>query len=215
VWREGKPNTVTVTLGSRADMPRDEDNDNDNDNDNYNNNGHHGTTRTRTYSYSMPKMPMIDMMGMGPRLGVETQDLDQDLGGYFNRPTGKGILVTHVLDDTPAKRAGLRSGDVIIEVGGKAVDDTGDLRDALRDRDSGPVSLTVLRKGSRQTVTATLEERHGSTSDGMERAWIMSRDGHVQGSPGISDRERQELQRQMDDLRRQLDDLRKQMHTRD
>jgi PDZ domain-containing protein len=211
VWRDGKPSTVTVTLGSLTDMPREEDNDNDNDRGD----DRHDTRHNRTYSFSMPDMRGLEMMGTGPRLGVETQDLDSDLGGYFNRPSGKGVLVTHVLDDTPAKRAGLRSGDVIIEVGGKSVDDTEDLRDGLRDRNSGPVSVTVLRKGTRQTLTANLEERHGSMSGGMPRAWIMSKDGHVQGSPGMTDRERQDLQRQMDDLRRQLDELRKQLHDRD
>jgi serine protease Do len=201
VWREGKPNTITVTLGSRADMPGEEDNDD------------YGThTRTHAYRYSFPGMRGLEVLGSGPRLGVETQDLDSDLGGYFNRPNGKGVLVTRVLDDTPARRAGIRSGDVIIEIEGKPVDDTGDLRRALSDRDAGPVKVTVLRKGTRQTVTATLEERRGSMS-GMNRVRIMMPDGREYRT--MTDQERQDLQRQMDDLRRQLDDLRRQLHSRD
>jgi len=213
VWRDGKPMTVTVTLGSRADMPeesmRDRDNDNDNDND------HGGDGRYYRYHYSMPNLRGLDMMGMGsgPRLGVDIQDLDDDLGGYFSRPSGKGVLVTHVLDDTPAKKAGLHSGDVIIELDGKTVDDAQDLRSALADKDAGPVRVTVLRHGTRQTLTATLEER-GAMS-GMPRTWIMTRDGHSNGTPGMSDRERQDLQRQMDDLRRQMDELRRQLHDND
>src|SRR5215470_17507036 len=127
-------------------MPREEDNDNDNDNDNGYHYHYHSSTPGRTYSFSMPNMRELEMMGSGPWLGVETQDLDSDLGDYFSRPDGKGVLVTHVLDDTPAKKAGMRSGDVIIEVDGKSVEDTYDLRIDLRDKDAGPVKVTVLRK---------------------------------------------------------------------
>jgi serine protease Do len=210
VWREGKPNTVTLTLGSREDMPREEDNDNDNDNDN--NYHYHSHSNGRTYSFSIPNMRGLEMLGSGPRLGVETQDLDSDLGSYFNRPDGKGVLVTHVLDDTPAKRAGIRSGDVIIEIDGKTVDDADDLRSDLRDKDAGPVKVTVLRKGTRQTLTATLEERRGSMS-GMNQMRIMTPDGREYRS--MTDQDRRDLQRQMDDLRRQMEDLRRQLHDKD
>jgi len=221
VWRNGQPMTVTVTLGSRDDMPAPQaydrdDNDNDNDNDNDHRNDNH--SRQHTYRYSFPNMQGFnngfDMMGAGPRLGVEIQDLDGDLGSYFNRPNGQGALVTRVLDDTPAKSAGLHAGDVIIELDGKTIGDTDDLRSNLADRSAGPMRITVLRHGTRQTLTANLEERRGAMS-AMPRSWIMSRDGHTTTPKPMSDREREDLRRQMDDLRRQMDDLRQQMNKMD
>jgi serine protease Do len=152
----------------------------------------------------------FDMMNGNPRLGVEIQDLDGDLGAYFNRPDGKGALVTRVLDDTPAKRAGLHSGDVIIELDGQSIADTDDLRSHLADRSAGPMRVTVLRHGTRQTLTANLEERRGAMS-AMPRSWIMNRDGHPTAPRAMSDREREDLRRQMDDLRKQMDELKKEM----
>lgn len=98
------------------------------------------------------------MMGGRGRLGVETHDLDSDLGAYFDAPGGRGVLILRVLDDTPASRAGLKSGDVILEVGGDGVDDTAALRDALRRREAGRVDLRILRNGNSRTIEAELGE---------------------------------------------------------
>ena len=99
------------------------------------------------------------------RLGVETHDLDRDLGTYFHA-TG-GVLVLKVVDDTPAAKAGLKAGDVILGVGGKDVDDTDALRRALRDRDAGDVELRVMRNGSERSITARLDERQSFDWNGM------------------------------------------------
>ena len=92
------------------------------------------------------------------RLGVRVEALSGDLGTYFEAPEGKGVLITEVIDDSPAEKAGLRAGDVITDVGGHRISDYDDLVDALRDRDEGNVSITVMRKGARRTVQAELEE---------------------------------------------------------
>jgi hypothetical protein len=97
-------------------------------------------------------------MGGRGRLGVETHDLDRDLGAYFDAPGGRGVLILRVLDDSPASRAGLKSGDVILGVGGAEVDDTEALREALRERDAGRVDLRILRNGSSRTIEAELDE---------------------------------------------------------
>jgi serine protease Do len=107
----------------------------------------HADTHTYTFRSS----------GRG-RLGVRVQSLDGDLGSYFDAPDGKGVLITEVVDDSPADRAGLKAGDVITEVGGRKISDYDDLVDVLRDRDEGNVSVTVMRKGSRKTVQAELED---------------------------------------------------------
>jgi S1-C subfamily serine protease len=68
------------------------------------------------------------------------------------------VLIIEVMDGTPAEKAGLKAGDIITEVGGHKISDYDDLADALRDREEGNVSITVMRKGNRRTVQAELEE---------------------------------------------------------
>ena len=100
-------------------------------------------------------MPMMMMMGRG-RLGVRVDDLNQDLGTYFSVPDGKGALVTQVIEDTPAARAGMKAGDVILRVGTKSVKDTEELTRAIRAADEGKTSLTVMRKGAKRTFDVEL-----------------------------------------------------------
>jgi membrane-associated protease RseP (regulator of RpoE activity) len=104
-----------------------------------------------------PRVQALLSLGRG-RLGVETQDLDSDLGSYFSTPDGKGVLVLRVVDDTPAQRAGLKAGDVILSVDGDAVADGDDLRGVLREKPAGDVDLRIRRKGAERTIHATLEK---------------------------------------------------------
>jgi membrane-associated protease RseP (regulator of RpoE activity) len=114
-----------------------------------------------------PGARMFRFEGGRGRLGVETHDLDGDLGSYFHSPNGDGVLILRVVEDTPADRAGLKAGDVIRSVGGKDVDDTEELRRALRDRDEGDVDLRILRNGNQRTITARLDERQSFDLEGL------------------------------------------------
>jgi S1-C subfamily serine protease len=97
-------------------------------------------------------MPSVWDFG-APRLGINAQDLNGQLGAYFGAPDGKGVLVTEVLPDTAAEKAGLKAGDVITRVEGKAIDSTADLRENLRSKSaSGEIMLNILRRGSAMTV---------------------------------------------------------------
>lgn len=90
------------------------------------------------------------------RLGVSVQNLSEQLASYFG--VSGGALITSVAEDTPAERAGLEAGDVIIEVGGRAVEDPGDLIDAISDSDAGPVDVRVVRDRNERSFTVELEE---------------------------------------------------------
>jgi serine protease Do len=100
----------------------------------------------------MPDMPM--MMGRTPRLGIEAMDLSEQLGEYFGAPDGQGVLVSAVLPDTPAAKAGLKAGDVITKLDGDAVRNVGELRGKLEEKHAEKsVTLTVLRKGTEMSLT--------------------------------------------------------------
>jgi membrane-associated protease RseP (regulator of RpoE activity) len=93
-------------------------------------------------------------------LGVDVQPMSEELRSYFKAPRDMGVLVNKVMDGTPAERAGLKAGDVIIGVDGKDVSDQGDISRALSSRDAGDeVGLKIMRDGSERTLQVKLEER--------------------------------------------------------
>jgi S1-C subfamily serine protease len=68
-------------------------------------------------------------------------------------PSKKGAIVRSLERNSPAERAGLKVGDVIIEIDGKTVLSASDLRNRIGLRESGTkVTLTYLRQGQRHTV---------------------------------------------------------------
>jgi S1-C subfamily serine protease len=72
----------------------------------------------------------------------------------------KGVRLTGVSPGSPAERAGLRAGDVIVEFGGMPVGDLYQFTDALRARQPGDtVRVVVQRNGEPLTVTAVLGRR--------------------------------------------------------
>jgi len=149
VWRDGRAQSISVTLGSAADsgnwdvmnpmpavapMPP-------------------VTPRARNFSFSMPNFE-IYAGAPAPTIGISAEDLSGQLGDYFGAPDGEGVLVTEVESGTPAEKAGLKAGDVVTKVAGERVRNLGEMRDRLRDkRDDKTVQITVLRKGSEQTLT--------------------------------------------------------------
>lgn len=94
-----------------------------------------------------------------PRLGIYYEDLTEQLGRFFGVPDGKGVLVTSVVEDSPAAKAGLAAGDVIVAIGDRKIVDSGDLLEVLRDQpDSQVVTVRAYRKGKAQDFQITLEK---------------------------------------------------------
>jgi len=95
------------------------------------------------------------MLGRG-RLGVNIQELTPELAAYFG--VKDGLLVNSVQADTPAAKAGLKAGDVIGTVNGKAVTTPNELIKELADKD-GEVAIGVTRDKKPLSLKATLEPR--------------------------------------------------------
>ncbi len=83
------------------------------------------------------------------RLGVSVQDLPGDLPEYFG--VKSGVLVTAVRPDTPASRAGLKTGDVITAVNGKAINAARELL-SIPESSAGEVAWTVVREKKEMTL---------------------------------------------------------------
>ncbi|HZH34205.1 MAG TPA: PDZ domain-containing protein [Pyrinomonadaceae bacterium] len=94
----------------------------------------------------------------GRKLGVSVTSLNKQLGDYFGVAEGKGLLVESVVENSAAAKAGLKAGDVIIEIDGEAVSRQMDLTRALNKKTEGDVNLTVIRNKQRQNVRVTPEK---------------------------------------------------------
>ena len=93
----------------------------------------------------------IAVIGSRAIAGAELTELNPELGEYFGAEDG--VLVVRVPAGTPAARAGLLAGDVIVEVNGRTVDDVSSLRRQISRTGSGePIRLQVLRKKQLRTI---------------------------------------------------------------
>ena len=91
------------------------------------------------------------------RIGVSTQSLSKQLAEYFGAKDG-GALITSVTENSPAAKAGLKAGDVITAIDGEKVSSPGDITHALNKKETGDVSITILRDKNMRTVTLTPEK---------------------------------------------------------
>jgi serine protease Do len=99
-----------------------------------------------------PNAPLMQKFFWGEggprRLGIEYQEIGDQLAKYFKLAGDRGVLVSRVEEDGPAGKAGIKAGDVVLKIEGRSVRDGGDLRDELRKAEPGSeVSVTVQRDG--------------------------------------------------------------------
>lgn len=93
------------------------------------------------------------------QLGVYIQDMTQDLAESFGLKKAQGILVTQVMEGSPAEKAGIKRGDVILEVDGDKIDRVAVLRNRISLTSPGAtVRLTILRGGDRRDVKVVIGE---------------------------------------------------------
>lgn len=94
-----------------------------------------------------------------PRLGIRFLEIEGQLADYFGLSADEGVLVSSVGEDTPAAKAGLRAGDVVLELDGKAIQDSRDLMQAVRDGEGGrPLTVKLLRDAKSLEVEVVLPE---------------------------------------------------------
>jgi len=91
------------------------------------------------------------------QLGVYIQELTKDLADSFGLESTQGALVSRVMEDSAAEKAGLKQGDIILRINGKPVGKVSDFRNqiAMTPPDT-KVSLDILRDGKEQQVKVTI-----------------------------------------------------------
>ncbi|KEA62643.1 HtrA protease/chaperone protein [Marinobacterium lacunae] len=101
------------------------------------------------------------------QIGVAIQDVTPELQQAFNLDNGQqGVLVTDVLKDSEAEKAGLKSGDLILAVDGKATPNSGQLRHRIAFAGVGKtVTLTLIRDGDKMDVDVEIGKSTSRPSD--------------------------------------------------
>lgn len=113
-------------------------------------------------------------------LGVVIQDIDEKLAAALNLSEARGVLVADVVADGPAVKAGIKTGDVVLELNVERMKDATQLRNKVAQFSPGKeVDLTVLRDGAEKHVKVTLGELPEETA-------VSSSPGDLFGRLGFS-----------------------------
>ncbi len=198
--RDGKNKTIEVKLGEQTEREY----------------AHLGEAR-RHLSRAGRRVRELRFTAEHGYLGVITQPVTGDLAEFFGVDGDGGALVSKVVEDSPAEKLGLRAGDVIVEVDGKDVEDSDDLRSIVRRFDEAATVEVVWvrdrkeRKGDVELEIRDTAEQFGFL-DGLEGFDIhrfipelRNLGRHVQITVnGDLDEALDELRAQMDDLREEL-----------
>jgi serine protease Do len=110
------------------------------------------------------EMPAVNVLVVHSSLrsGLMVENITPQLGEFFGVKNGDGVLIRSVEKGSRAEKAGFRAGDVIVKVNDQPVHDTSDFMHALRSRNGGANSVSVIRDKKEQNLNLTLPERKDS-----------------------------------------------------
>ena len=159
-------------------------------------------------------------------LGVGLQSLNKQLAEYFD--VEEGVLISKVMEESPAEKAGLKAGDVILEIDDKEVSSPGDVTKIVKKHEKGDkLNIEVSRRGQNMALAIELEERE------VDEEWFGWHSGvnQYQVAPNIPvvklllkdldlealndldlDELNEELEEDMEELREELEQLREELN---
>jgi serine protease Do len=126
-------------------------------------------------------------------IGVAIQSVDENLAKSFNLPKAEGILVSEVQQGSPADKAGLKRGDVILRLNNKPLDDVNDLRNQISLLPPrSKAALQIIREGKTQDIEITVGEQPdnlGKVAKGAEDTASLKQFGLAMQNltPGLAD----------------------------
>jgi S1-C subfamily serine protease len=123
------------------------------------------------------------------QLGVAVRDVNEQDAGALGLKTIAGVVVNYVNEGSPAERAGIQPGDVVVQIDGQRVDRVSTLQRIVRSHEPGEtVRVDVVRfGGERRTVSVRVAEREGTSVEPARAAARPIRDGTPTSSKlGIS-----------------------------
>ncbi|MBI1896480.1 MAG: PDZ domain-containing protein [Acidobacteria bacterium] len=107
--------------------------------------------------FRMPDIPRAHMSWRSAMIGIEAESLESQLADYFG--VKSGVLVRSVSQGSPAEKAGLKAGDVILKVNNTSVSTPGDVSAAVRDAaNRRSIPLQVMRERREMALTLVIED---------------------------------------------------------
>ncbi len=114
-----------------------------------------------------PPEPKIFTWGLEHRkyIGIYFEEINRELSEYFGVKEGRGLLVAKVSKDSPAEKAGLKVGDVIIKADGIRIERARDLTGVIQDKKKGEkIKLEVIRNKKARSIEVEIEEERSGFS---------------------------------------------------
>lgn len=107
-------------------------------------------------------------------LGIQIQDITQDVGDYYGLTDREGVLVYQVLPNSPAEKAGVKDGDIVKAFEGTPVKSSRELVELVgRTKVGRKVPMEILREGKRLVFNVEVGERpsEGELAEGTAESW--------------------------------------------
>lgn len=96
-------------------------------------------------------------------IGISVDPLNKELAEYFGAKEGKGLLVSQIREGSPAEKAGLKVGDVLVKADGKKLEREGDLSYFIQMKEKGDkIKIEFYRDKRMRSVEVEIEEEEGS-----------------------------------------------------
>lgn len=159
IYRNGAPQTIALRVGARRtpqpfDMQRWQD-------------------QFRQFQTRFPDLRRSFMTWRSPALGIDAEALDGQLAQYFG--VKEGVLVRSVARDSPAEKAGMKAGDVILRVDDNHVATPADISMNLRARHGGSAVIVVMRDHHEVTLSIRLADDRAGNRPNVGSAYFDGR----------------------------------------
>ena len=104
-------------------------------------------------THSLQAEPLIAALGGGPRLGVQIRDLGKEDLARLKLSSQNGVVVSEVMKESAAEKAGVKAGDVVVQFDGENVRSAAQLTRLVRETAAGrTVKMGVVRDGKRMDL---------------------------------------------------------------
>jgi len=149
-------------------------------------------------------------------IGVNLEALNPELAEYFGVKEGKGLLVGGVGEDTPAAKAGLKVGDVLVKADGKDLAVTSDLSRVLQEKEKGDkIKLEFYRDKKKRSVEVEVAEEERSTllrftpEDWVDytQTWGKHSDSILKQQEKWQDESSKEMKRQIERMNKEFEEV--------
>jgi hypothetical protein len=123
------------------------------------------TKPLRLTVYRQGKAQKLELPAASPPkklwIGVDMEAIEEKapLRSQLKLPASAGLLLTHIYENSPAEKAGLKVHDVVYEVAGKPLSTTDDLAQAVQKSEQKPMGLLLLRQATPMTILVTPQIR--------------------------------------------------------